>query len=169
MDPKFPPGLYWVVGGDTHDRKRASFRLRGDRLEPDVITELTGLTPDMAHRKGDPRQESGRRGLPPWSSGLWSIDSSPDVPDEGTRLEDHVTWLLDRLEPQRDQLRQICAEQALKADFFCGYSLNQSNGGTELASGTLERIAALGASFGIDIYAPEPGTPARSILVGGES
>jgi Domain of unknown function (DUF4279) len=100
---------------------------------------------------------------------LWSIGSSPGVPDEGTHLEDHVTWLLDRLEPRRDQLRRLCAEQALKADFYCGYFLNQSNGGAQLASGTLERIVALGASFGIDIYAPEPGTPDRSILFGRES
>jgi hypothetical protein len=158
-----------VVGGEEPDHKRASFRLRGDDLDPDEITELTGLTPEVAHRKGELRSATGRKDLPPWRSGLWSIDSSRDLPVEGNQLEDHVTWLLDRIEPSREQLRRLCAERRLKADFYCGYFMHQSNSGTELSVRTLERIASLGASFGIDIYAPDPGTPDRTIIVGGES
>jgi hypothetical protein len=168
MAPEIPSGVYSVVGGNTYDRKRVSFRLRGDRLDPNAITEATGLAPDVAHRKGDPRQAQGQRDLPPWRSGVWSIDSSEALPMEGSHLEHHVTWLLDQIEPSREQLRRLCQEQELVADFYCGFFMNQWNSGVEISAGTLQRIVALGASFGIDIYAPEPGTPDRSVIIGGK-
>jgi len=40
-----PPGEYILVGGEEPDEKRASFRLAGDVLDPDAITQATGLTP----------------------------------------------------------------------------------------------------------------------------
>jgi hypothetical protein len=50
MDPeephgKLPPGFYFLMGGDAPDHKRASFRLMGERLDPDATTRATGLTP----------------------------------------------------------------------------------------------------------------------------
>jgi len=56
--------------------------------------------------------------------------------------------------------------EKLKADFYCGYFMQQSNGGTEFTTSTLGRIVALGATLGIDIYAPDPGSLNRSIIVG---
>jgi Domain of unknown function (DUF4279) len=166
MAPDFPPGVYTVLGGDASDRKHTSFRLRGDRLEPDVITKLTGTTPDLAHKQGDVREQTGLQALSPWRSGLWMIDSAPAVAEVETRLEDPVTSLLDRLDPYADHLRQLRMREELKADFYCGYFMQQSNGGTEFTTSTLGRIVALGATLGIDIYAPDPGSLNRSIIVG---
>lgn len=39
-------------GGDKPDRKHAGFRLTGERLDPDAITQATGLTPQLSHREG---------------------------------------------------------------------------------------------------------------------
>lgn len=148
-----PPGEYLVLGGDAPDHKLASFRLRGDALDPGAITRATGLTPHQAHRKGDPRPSSNSA---PWRSGLWSLHSESALPRTDNHLEDHVNWLLDQLEPVTDVLTQFCADDDLTADFFCGYFMHQSNSGFEFSTRTLARIVALDATLGIDIYGPDP-------------
>jgi hypothetical protein len=140
-------------GGDQPDHKRASFRLMGDRLDPDSITRATGLTPAVAHRKGEPRAPSpSGASYPPWRSGIWCLCSDQALAETGNHLEDHLTWLLDQLEPHAERLRRLADEQGLKADFYCGYSMGQANSGFGLTARTVGRIAALGADFGVDIY-----------------
>lgn len=152
---KLPAGTYIVLGGDEPDEKGASFRLMGDALDPDAITQATGLTPSTWHRKGEPRPAS-RTQLPPWRSGLWSLTSDTVLPRKGPHLEEHLGVLLDQLEPVREVLDRLRVEQDLEADFFCGYHMHQSNSGFALSPDTLARIAALGATFGVDIYGPDP-------------
>jgi hypothetical protein len=172
-DPKsaLPPGEYTILGGDAPDLKQASFRLRGDALDPEAITRATGLTPHQAHRKGDRRPSSerrrarGRPELPPWRSGLWSLHSERALPRTDNHLEDHVAWLLDQLEPLAEVLTQFRLDDDLTADFFCGYFMHQSNGGFEFSSRTLGRIVALGATLGVDIYGPDPDDEDRIEIV----
>lgn len=164
-EPTLAPGEYFVLGGDEPDTRRASFRLMGERLDPDAITRATGLVPHHAHRKGEARPRSRTTELPPWRSGRWSLDSSNALETSGNHLEDRVTRLLDQLEPVADAVIRLCAEHGLKADFFCGYFMGQSNSGFELSARTLERIAALGATLGIDIYSPPPGVSDRTVIV----
>jgi hypothetical protein len=152
----FPEGWDRMLsfGGDRNVRKRASFRLGGALLDPDAITRATGLTPDLCHKKGNPHIGSGGREYAPWPNGLWSLSSEHAVPASRSSLDDHLAWLLDQLEPHVEVLRQICAEQQLSADFYCGYFMGQSNSGFELSGATLRRVVALGlgASVGVDIY-----------------
>jgi hypothetical protein len=139
-------------GGEKPDQRRASFRLMGDRLDPDAITRATGLTPDVSHRKGDAHTSSRGRHFPPWPNGLWSLPSEQGLPSTGNLLEDHLTWLLDQLEPHSETLMRLSAEQGLTADFWCGYFMGQSNSSFGLTARTLARIAALGADLALDIY-----------------
>ena len=138
---KLPPGEYVVLGGDAPDHKVASFRLRGDALDPDVVTSATGLTPYRAHRKGDRRPsndqrcEAGRAELAPWRSGLWSLNSESALPRTDNHLEDHLNWLLDQLEPVAETLKQFCADDALTADFFCGYFMHHRTAASSSARG----------------------------------
>jgi hypothetical protein len=163
---KLPPGEYVVLGGDAPDRKRASFRLSGDALDPDAITRAIGLTPHATHRKGEARPcREGLDDLPPWRSGLWSLHSEDALPQTDNHLEDHLIWLLDRLDPVRDTLRQLRFEQSLTADFFCGYFMHQSNSGFQFSTQTLARIAALDATLGVDIYGPDPDDQDRTEIV----
>jgi hypothetical protein len=172
---KLPPGQYTVLGGDAPDHKLASFRLRGDALNPDAITRATGLTPHRAHRKGDHRPssdrrlEAGRPELPPWRSGLWSLHSESALPRTDNHLEDHLNWLLDQLEPVVEVVKQFCADDDLTADFFCGYFMHQSNSGFALNTRTLSRIVALGATLGVDIYGPDPEDEDRVKIVESDS
>jgi hypothetical protein len=168
---KLPPGEYTVLGGDAPDHKLASFRLSGDALDPDAITRATGLTPDRAHRKGeqrpasDPQREAGRRELPPWRSGLWSLNSESALPRTDNHLEDHLNWLLGQLEPVAEVITQLCVDDDLTADFFSGYFMHQSNSGFEFSARTLARIVALGATLGVDIYGPDPDDEDRTEVV----
>jgi hypothetical protein len=135
-------------GGDSHDHKRASFRVMGADLYPDKITAATGLVPDLAYRRGDLRP-NGR----PQRAGMWSLTSTPGVDEGGNHLEDHLRSLLDRLEPRATTIRGICEQDRLTADFYCGYFMGQANSGFVLSPSTLAGVAALGAELGLDIYA----------------
>jgi hypothetical protein len=155
MPPSMPPPDRLLhFGGDTPDRKHASFRLMGALLDPDAITRATGLTPSICHRKGEPHVGSHGREYAPWREGLWCLNSEQELPDSGNHLDDHLTWLLDRLHPQAMALRRLAAEQRLRADLGCGYFMGQSNSGFVVSPRNLARIVELGldASLGFDIY-----------------
>jgi hypothetical protein len=145
-------------GGDKPDRKHAGFRLAGDRLDPDAITQATGLTPQVSHRKGEPRPPSrvGKQ-LPPWRSGIWILDSEDGLPQTGNHLEDHLTWLLDQLEPKARTIHRLSVAQGLNSDFWCGYFMGQANSGFGLSAKTIARIVALGADLTFDIYGENVG------------
>ena len=72
--------------------------------------------------------------------------------ERGNRLDDHVTWLLDLLEPSAGRVRQLVAEQSLTTDFYCGCSIGQSNSSLGLRARTLGRMAALDADLVFDVY-----------------
>jgi hypothetical protein len=137
-------------GGDAPDRKHASFRLMGNRLDPEAITSATGVTPSESHRKDEP---SGReRGPLRWRSGIWTLESEHSMASQGNRLDDHLTWLLGILGPQAEAIRNLMTDQGLHADFWCYYSMGQANSGFGLTESTLRGIAALGADLSFDIY-----------------
>lgn len=146
----------WPVtaGGDEADEKHATFRLSGERLDPEAITRATGLTPDIATRRGDPVLRGGkvmrRRRV-----GVWCIDSDRELSQEGIHLEDHVRWLLDLLEPVADELRRVSVEQGLVADIGCGYFTGRWNCSFDLSPETVRRIAKLDAALGFDFYVDE--------------
>ncbi len=156
--PAFPaPDPLEVIeaaGPGPTDRKHASFRLMGRRLDPDRFNELTGLRPRHAHRYGqlDLSRTSGvLHG--PYRGGLWSVSTDGVLDERTATLEDHLVWLLDRLEPHAFEIRDMAVADDLTADFFCGYFQNQWSASWVLEARTLGRMAKLGASLGYDSYA----------------
>jgi hypothetical protein len=91
--------------------------------------------------------------------GTWQIDSAREVSRTDKHVEEHIVWLLDLLEPVAPVLRRLSDEQDLAADFGCGYFTSRWNSSFGFSSGTLERIARLGASLSFDMYVNdlEPG------------
>jgi hypothetical protein len=142
------------VGGDEHDEKHATFRLVGERLDPEAITRATGLTPDRAIRKGDPVLSLGEV-VSHRRVGVWLIDSARELSQTDNHLEDHVVWLLELLEPVADVLRRLSGEQGLRADIGCGYFTSRWNSSFGFSAETLGRVAKLGASLVLDMYADE--------------
>jgi hypothetical protein len=125
---------------------RASFRLIGDSLNPDLVTERLGITPAHAHAKGDLQARNrGRR----YRTGAWIVDStlSPERP-----LDDHISQLLDRLEPVIGQILEF-ESLGCRADFFCAYDFSENTtGGVALEAETISRIAAIRAGLSLSIY-----------------
>lgn len=153
-----PPGQYIVLGGEEPDEKSAGFRLIGDRLDPDAVTHALGLKPSEAHRKGDP---NGR--FAPFRSGQWGLRSA-NAGDTSKSMEGHRTQLLDQLEPRAETVRRR-ADEGLRADFYCSCFMHQSNSGFELSVATLERITALGATLGFEVYGPSTDDEDRTEVV----
>jgi hypothetical protein len=139
---------YLTIGGKV-DRTRASFRISGDTLDPERITARLGLQPTRAFAKGDlspPGRVTGRKYRR--RVGLWSLQSP--LPTTAS-LDDHLSHLLDQLDPHADAVGALVRE-GYQADFFCGCFLEAFNRGMELPATTLRRIAALEATLGLDIY-----------------
>lgn len=89
-------------------------------LDPLDITKAIRLPADLQYRRGEPnikRQKNGSvREYSPFRMGHWSMSSQGWV--ESTKLEIHLIWLLDQLEPVANQVLALEVE-GLAVDFFC--------------------------------------------------
>src|SRR5262249_47598948 len=140
--PAFPPPDFsqmTSVGGHSDvDRKRVSFRIVGERLDPKALTTLTGVEPDLAYRRGDLRIARPAGGLyGPWRTGMWLLGAEAHVAEAGTKLEEHLVHLLDRLRPHAAELAELIRRERLAADFSCGYFQQQVNSGWVISAATL--------------------------------
>jgi hypothetical protein len=125
---------------------RASFRLFGDSLRPALATERLGITPAHAHAKGDLQPRNRNR---PYRTGTWIIDSA--LPFDRP-LDDHVSHLLDRLEPVTEQILEF-ESLGCRADFLCAFDFSENTGGgVSLEAETISRMAAIHAEFSLSIY-----------------
>jgi hypothetical protein len=61
--------------------------------------------------------------------------------------------LLHWLEPQATAIANVLQQPDVQADIFCFWSIMIGQSGITLSAATMARIAALGLSLGIDIYA----------------
>lgn len=145
-----PPGIYTTISGGGWSSV-AAFQLWGSRLDPDVVTRAMGIEPHRAHRRGEQRTtdpETTHR------TGGWSLRSD-DVLSRDDHLDDHLRWLLDQLESRAHQLGDVVAEQELDAEFSCGVFMEAPICDFVLPPETIGRVAALGATLRLDIYASE--------------
>ena len=125
----------------------ASLRIFGEALQPDEVGAALGIEASYVHLKG---QRHGRNG-PAWRESAWLLQS-PLGKEHG--LDEHIKWLLERIEDKVDVVRKLCGEYRI--DVFCGFSSGCGQGGFTLDSKTLERIAKLGVSLALDLYPPFP-------------
>ncbi len=144
----------------------ATFRVVGDRLEPDDVTRALGLQPSQALRSGQlvPTPSQIRR----QELGVWLLKSEGHI--ASTSLERHLNYLLDLIEPGAAALRELQASQGVTADFFCFWMSATGHGGPVFSAEVLQRVALVGAELGIDFYggvedeAPDHHTPPRARL-----
>ncbi len=134
----------------------ATLRLGGENLDPDEVTERLGITPTYAHRRGQVHNKRGDV----WREGQWSLTSeNQHVPCD---LEDHIAWVLDRIEPVREQFLEICIGD-VSADMFCFLEC-YGMGGPQLSPTLMKRMARLDLPLGLDIYVAALSSFVRSYL-----
>ena len=130
-----------------------SFRIKGDSLDPQEITELLQVEPDTAHKKGDSNSRISNKGklieYSPFSSGLWAIDSKMDrtVP-----LEKHIMSILVMLQSSKVRLTELFS-RGYEMDVFCGVFIRSCpQPGFDICSSVLQSLGELNISFGLCIY-----------------
>jgi len=133
-------------------RTYASLRLVGEHVDPDVVSRITGLRADRACRRGDvvkvarPHPDA----IHTRQHGLWLITSEGQI--ETADLEDHVEWLLQKIEPAKDEMVAYVQETGSWADVFCFCEVAGGGGGPVLSPRLLRRMGEAGLSVSLDIY-----------------
>jgi hypothetical protein len=125
---------------------RASFRIVGDLLQPEEISEILGLQATRSARKGE---DSGTLLGKPSRISFWMMECPPDFRQP---MEDQLKWLLERLEPKADSITALA--DRFSVEFFCGFSSGNGQGGFELNCTLLARLANLRAFLVLDLYPP---------------
>ncbi|KAM3092386.1 DUF4279 domain-containing protein [Phormidesmis sp. 146-12] len=123
-----------------------TLRFFGKDLDPDEITQLLGVVPTAAYRKGDIFR--GKKYDRIQKTGLWrlSVEKCADV-----ELEDQINALLDRL-PSDLHIWQRLTDR-FEADLFCGLWLERCNRCLGFFPETLRRIGERKLVLQFDIYA----------------
>jgi hypothetical protein len=135
------------VGNPNCAETFASLRFYGDALEPEEISRRLALEPtDRACRGDQATSPSGKIRTAP--TGRWILETQGQV--DSTDLEQHVAWLLDRLEVTG--IVPTTLPGVSQADVFCYWVSATGNGGPEFSPQTLARLARLQLTLGFDIY-----------------
>lgn len=132
----------------TCQETHASVRIFSRSHSSDEISTRLGIAPSKTSLRadavtaygGDPRSQHG------W---LLKSDGRCDSRD----LRRHIDWLLDILEPAKDQLAQL-VEEGARADVNSYWSSKHGHGGPILSPCQMKRLADLNLALGIDIYFP---------------
>lgn len=127
-------------------------RFFGDSLDPLTVTLALRLPADHVHRDGEPRLVRTRKGVvkehAPYRGGMWFMSSERWV--QSPRLAAHFEWLLDQLEPRKEEIAALLAD-GVTADFFC-FSSGSTPAAPSLPRRLRERATALGIRLEIDHY-----------------
>lgn len=131
---------------ENANRFAAALRIFGPKLDPSRITQALELDPTRT-RQPDPEKAASSR-IPSRFYGSWSLDSP--LPRDRP-LADHITWLLQQIEPRAPYLR-AAIDPSVRVDFFLGVFCEESQCGFEFSNLMLARVVALGAIIVFDIY-----------------
>jgi|GEM_PF-1610545 len=130
---------------------RVSLSIWGDGIDPKSLEALLGLVPDIVGIKGEARMGKNGRRYAPYETHHWlhRLDVSPEV-----GFDEQIRLLFDTLGSNRDNLRELCNQEGVIAELFCGFSSGNGQGGDTISSGTLKRIADTGLDLSWDLYPP---------------
>ena len=109
------------------EEAHATFRLVGDELRVEEVTRRLGIDPDFEAARDQIRRSRLRRRAIRERTGVWYV--STDGKLSTTSAERHLLWLLELIEPAGDELRALCEEQGLSADFGCYWVSATGHGG----------------------------------------
>jgi hypothetical protein len=119
--------------------------IRGDDVDPTAISDLLGVQPDSAWKKGERLRASGR----PRSFSMWSICLRREDTDEWN-VEAAICLVLDRVAVRGDVWKS--AVGGAQARVFVGLSLDSRNRGFGFSPQFLRRIADLQIQLDFDLY-----------------
>lgn len=115
---------------------------------PDWVTETLQVEPTQTVRGGVPQlnPRSGIMHTPPLN--LWEVDSEEAV--DSRELRRHLDWVLDRIEPASQALRQLQADPEVEMRMGSSWWSASGKGGPTLWPTQMRRMARLGLSWSVD-------------------
>jgi hypothetical protein len=126
-------------------RSVATLRVAGVDLVPDEVSELLGIQPTHAQRKGQP----SRSGMHIATFGLWRLEARNREPENvNGQVEELLSQVTSKLEVWRVLGRRF------EVDLFCGWFMNESNEGLDISPASLLALGERGIQLSLDIYAP---------------
>jgi hypothetical protein len=139
------------------ERAFATFRVAGDKLDPDELTKLLGIHPTLAYAKGQRYSTGPHSPDLKGRTGVWFVSTDHQV--QSSRLADHIRWLLDEVEPHKTQLKRFIDQEGLHAVVTCFWHGPSGSKPPVISAQTLKSIesvpAKLEVDFGTDDELPE--------------
>jgi hypothetical protein len=136
----------WVEEDPPEPEALVSVRVRGDEVDPAELTRQLELTPTRASVAGRP--DPRRRGRPAFRT-EWVLDSPLPT---ARPLVEHLTALLDALEPHREPLRRLAAAWGADVSFQCGISAAQPAYEVDLSAELARRLADVGGRLDVSVW-----------------
>lgn len=129
-------------------RYTVELRISGRELDPDVISQETGLQPCQTRVAGSVV------GTQTFDESMWAFDGNP--PHDWESLEDGLAFLLDRLSNAEGLVEKYRAKYDVV--WWCGYFQSRFDGGPILSGRILKRLGAFGVELFIDNYFSRSGS-----------
>lgn len=126
----------------------SSLRIISAAIAADEISRRLRLEPTRSHAVGDlisPHEIATR----PHHG--WFLETRGIVESLDSRR--HIDWLLDRVAPAENELRDLIAD-AVRADVFSYWRSANGHGGPMLSPVQMSKLARLGLDCGWDVYFP---------------
>ena len=124
-----------------------TLRIFAPELDPEEVTRNLDLEPNHKHKLGDPiPKRSGSVNV--YKHGMWTVDSK--LPETEV-LVSHLDSLLSDIEPKQEYIKTLASYATV--DLYC---VLYDQSGFELPPDILHRIADLGITFGVVLYANNP-------------
>src|SRR5262245_14196170 len=120
------PSVWTLDENPNCEETYVSLRLAGDDLVPEEVERVTGLRSEFGAAKGELRRSrTGRETRQ--RTGVWGISSRDHV--TSTSVERHILYLLEKVEPVRDNFLTVAGAQGATADFMCYWVRLADQGG----------------------------------------
>jgi Domain of unknown function (DUF4279) len=127
--------------------------LRGDQLDPEMVTSLLGVKGSKTRKKGEPWLTSNNHEITP-KIGVWTLDASR----ESMSLNDQISSLKKQLESAKSSPLDIPGVDSGELCVFVALGSNDHGGGeykSELSPDNVAWISRLGVPVSIELtYVP---------------
>ncbi len=128
--------------------------LRGDDLDPELVSKKLGIIPSKAHRKGEKRLTCTKHEYIT-QIGIWKLKADSD----SSILSDHLDQLSPKIETIGIPFRDIKGIEEAYVDVFIAGDADEDRGGTcefGLSKSNLSSIARLGLPVGFTVTVCRP-------------
>jgi hypothetical protein len=138
----------------TDDEKwfAVSLRFVGLCFDPKTVGKTIGIDPTSIRIAGEKWKGKNGKEYGPASTNVWCYEVAE--PDE-MGFEEKINILLSEISKYSYAIKRLAGTDGVNAEIFCGFGSGNGQGGDTISALTLERIASLGLSLGLDLYPPD--------------